>query len=71
MNNLRVELAEVEISNSTNIRVTMDYKGWFRCHSDSIGSKIFTDHETIEQLFNWLHGIHSKDKNAVDLLRRR
>ena len=71
MNNMCVELASITLKASTNVRITMDYKGWFRCHSDSIGSTIFTDHETIEQLFDWMRGVYAKDKNAVSLLRRQ
>ena len=71
MNNICIELAEVTAKDNNKIRITMDYKGWFRCHIDFIGSTTFTDHETIEQLFNWLHGVYSKDKESIGLIRRQ
>lgn len=71
MNNLCVQIAEVKTKDNTDIRITMDYKGWFRCHSVFIGSKIFTDHETVEKLFEHLRRVYSKDNKSVGLLRRQ
>lgn len=71
MNNMCVELAECKTTDNSTLRITMDYKGWFRCHIDFIGSKTFTDHENVDQLFNWLNGVFKNDKKTVANIRRQ
>ena len=70
MNKAFIQVAQAKTASQNRLTILIDSTGWFRCHYDVAGAWTFTDHKTVEDLFDWLNRI-PQGEHAVRDIRRQ